>query len=219
MKKNSIIKIIIDILMIVLMLLEYSKLYTGQLLHEVFGIILFMLFVAHNILNINFYKNLFKGNYNFTRIMMTITNLAFLFCMLVTIILGIPISHQVFSFLKLKGNMTTIKLHTILGYWGIIILAIHLGLHFKMIFTKVINKMKTNRILKIVIYFLEILIILYGIKIMIDTNFFKYLIGEYSFGNFNGNVIVSFINNLSIVLSISIMIYNIQKICNKLFSK
>ena len=65
-------KIIIDILMIIFMLLEYSKIYTGQLLHEVIGIILFVLFVLHNFLNKNFYKNIFKGKYNFLRTFTTI---------------------------------------------------------------------------------------------------------------------------------------------------
>lgn len=53
-------KIVIDTLMLILMLLEYSKLYTGQLLHEVFGILLLTLFISHNILNINFIKDCLK---------------------------------------------------------------------------------------------------------------------------------------------------------------
>ena len=38
MNKKIIIRMIVDTLMLLLMLLEYSKLYTGQLLHEIFGI-------------------------------------------------------------------------------------------------------------------------------------------------------------------------------------
>lgn len=45
MKKKSIIKMIIDILMLILMILEYSKIYTGGVLHEIFGITLLGLFV------------------------------------------------------------------------------------------------------------------------------------------------------------------------------
>lgn len=61
-------KMLVDILMLVIMLLEYSKLYTGQLLHEIFGIVLFILFVILNILNLNFYKNFFKWKYDNAKI-------------------------------------------------------------------------------------------------------------------------------------------------------
>ena len=54
MNKKSIIRMIVDILMILLMLLEYSKLYTGQLLHEIFGTLLLVLFIVHSTLNIIF---------------------------------------------------------------------------------------------------------------------------------------------------------------------
>lgn len=160
MKKNTI-KMIVDILMLVLMLLEYSKIYTGQLLHEIFGIALLGLFIIHNVLNINFYKTLFKGKYNVQRLITTIIDLLFLLCMLFTIILGVPISEKIFSFLNLNGNMTIRKLHTIFGYWGLIILAIHLGLHFKMIFAKLKNKVKENKIMKILIFTIQIIIIIY----------------------------------------------------------
>ena len=204
-------KIIIDILMLVLMLLEYSKIYTGQLVHEIIGIVLLLLFLTHNILNINFYKNLFKGNYNLTRGIITVVDLSFLICMLLTIILGIPISEKVFKFLGLKGSMTIRKLHTIFGYWGLVILSIHLGLHFNMIFAKLNQKIKEKNVLKVVMYLLEIIIIIYGIKVMIDTNFIDYLVGKASFSIPSGDIIISFLNNLSIVFTIAIIVFKIDK--------
>ena len=97
MKKKSILKMIIDIMMLILMILEFSKVYTGQLLHEVFGITLFILFIIHNILNINFYKNLFNGKYNTKRIVTTSINIVFFICMFLTIAFGIPISSELFK--------------------------------------------------------------------------------------------------------------------------
>ena len=126
MKNKKIVKMIIDALMLIIILLEFSKLYTGQLLHEAFGVALLILFIIHNILNINFYKNILKGNYNLLRVITTTTNILFLICMLLTIILGIPISSELFKELKLNGNTTIRKLHTILGYWNLILLSIHL---------------------------------------------------------------------------------------------
>lgn len=210
MKKKTI-KIIVDILMLIFMILEYSKLYTGQLLHEIFGMTLLGLFIIHNILNINFYKALFKGKYNSQRIITTITDLAFLICMLFTIILGIPISDKVFKFLDLNGNMTMRKLHTIFGYWGLVILSIHLGLHFKIIFAKLINKIKDKKNIKIIIYMLEIVVVILGIKAMLNTNLSSYLIGKASFA-IPTSLFLSLLNNLIIVCAISIIIYNIEKL-------
>ena len=211
MKKKSMIKMIIDILMLILMLLEYSKIYTGQLLHEIFGITLLGLFVIHNILNINFYKALFKGKYNFSRIIITTVDLLFLFCMIITIVLGIPISEKVFKFLNLNGNMTTRTLHTILGYWDLILLSIHLGLHFKMIFAKLSSKIKDNKKLKVLLYIIQLVVVFYGIKVMNDTNLGLYLTGKASFA-VPTNVVSSIFNNFSIILSIAIITYNFDKI-------
>ena len=215
MKKKSILKVIIDILMLILMLLEYSKIYTGQLMHEIIGIVLFGLFIIHNILNIKFYKNLFKGKYNSIRIITTIVNIAFLICMILTIALGIPISSELFKGLGLNGSMTTRKLHTIFGYWGLVILSIHLGMHFKMIFAKVNNKLKNKNIAKIVIYLIELLIIILGIKVMVERNFGDYLIGKASFAIPSGNILTEFLNNFIIVLSIGFITYNLEKILRR----
>ena len=200
---KKVFKMIIDILMIIFMLLEYSKVYTGQLLHEVIGIILLVLFVIHNFLNINFYKNIFKGKYNFLRTFTTIINFSFLICMLFTIILGIPISNEVFKGLNLKSNITTRKLHTILGYWSLVILSIHLGLHYNLIFAKLNNKISKNKILKLVLYIVEFLIVIFGIKFMVDVKLLKHLTGQLLFGTFDGN------------MSIGIIIYNIERLIIK----
>ena len=206
-------KIIIDILMLVLMLLEYSKIYTGQLVHEIIGIVLLLLFLTHNILNINFYKNLFKGKHNLTRGITTVVDLSFLICMLLTIILGIPISQKIFKFLGLKGNMTFRKLHTIFGYWGLVILSIHIGLHFNMIFAKLNNKtLAIKKLIKVMVYLIEIVIILFGIKVMMNNNFADYLIGNASFAIPSGNIMISFLNNLSMVMAIALIVYNLEKI-------
>ena len=210
MKKRSIIKMIIDILMLILMILEFSKLYTGQLLHEVFGISLFVLFITHNILNINFYKNILKGKYNVLRIVTTVVNIAFLMCMLFTIVLGITISSELFKGLNLDGNMTVRKLHTILGYWNLILLAIHLGFHFKIIFAKLKNKIKDKKAVKTLVYVLEVIIVLIGIKKMIDLKLGLYLIGKASYA-IPTNIGISILNNFIMVLSVAVLIYNMEE--------
>lgn len=214
MKSEKMIKIIVDVLMLIIILLEFSKLYTGQLLHETFGVILLILFIIHNILNINFYKNILKGNYNLLRVIATTTNVLFLICMLLTIIFGIPISSELFKGLNLNGNMTIRKLHTILGYWNLILLSIHLGFHFKIIFAKLKNKIKDKKAIMFLFYIVELIVVIFGIKTMIYINLGAYLIGKSSFA-IPTNIVLSLFNNFVVVLSISIFIYNFEKILLK----
>ena len=207
-------KIVIDILMLILMLLEYSKLYTGQLLHEVFGILLLILFILHNILNIKFYKGLLKGKYNLQRITITVINFLLLMCLLFAIILAIPISESIFKFLNLSANMTVRKLHTIFGYWSLILMSIHLGLNLKILSAKIKNKVKERKIIKIILYIIELIIVALGIKAIIDTNLGLYLVGKASFA-IPTNAIVSFLNNFCIVATISIITNKLEKILKR----
>lgn len=54
----------LDILMTILMIVVMSYQATGNLFHEVAGVILLILFVVHNILNRKWYKNILKGKYS-----------------------------------------------------------------------------------------------------------------------------------------------------------
>ena len=214
MKRKNIFRMIIDILMLIFMILEFSKIYTGQFLHELFGIGLFLLFITHNILNISFYKNILKGKYSLLRTITTIINILFLVCMLLTIILGIPISSEIFKGLNLNGNMTIRKLHTIFGYWNLILLSIHLGFHFKIIFVKLKNKIKDKKAIKILFHIVEVIIVIFGIKTMRDINFGAYLIGKSSF-TIPTNIVLSLLNKFITLVSISILTYNFEKILLK----
>ena len=210
--KNKAYRIIVDFLMFIFMILEYSKIYTGQLIHEILGIALLILFIIHNILNINFYRNLFKGKYNSSRAFLTIVDIGFLIFMLFTIILGIPISKELFGFFSISNGAVVSKLHILFSYWGMIFLSMHLGLHFKAIFAKLISKVKKNKILKYIVDLLQILIVIYGIKLFFDTNINNYLIAKASFGNYTNNIWISLWNNFMIIFGVSIITYNIEKI-------
>ena len=74
MSIKQIIKIIVDASMIVLFLLLMEEHLIPDGTHEWLGISLFVLFIAHNVLNYKWYKALFKGRYNAVRIVQTVVN-------------------------------------------------------------------------------------------------------------------------------------------------
>ena len=63
MKPKLIIKILVDIGMTVALLLLMSYSLIGEAAHEWIGMGMFGLFIVHHILNVHWFKNLFKGKY------------------------------------------------------------------------------------------------------------------------------------------------------------
>lgn len=79
MKKKMVCKISVDMAMTVLLLFLMARQITGDSAHEWLGAGMFVLWIAHHILNRNWYSHLFKGRYTPVRIMQTFTNIAVLF--------------------------------------------------------------------------------------------------------------------------------------------
>ena len=213
---KKIVKIVIDIIMLILMILEYSRIALGPLIHEIIGITLFILFIIHNLLNISFYKSLFKGKYTPVKIINLVINSLFLVSMVLTITFGFLVSTAIFNF---NGNMQFRVLHSQLAYISLILLSLHLGINLKIVFGKAIMKLKKHKKIKIIIYLLELLLIIFGIKYIIDTNIIQHLIGNVSFGNYEENLILEVIKKLVIVFSIAVVMYNIEKIVIKVGEK
>ena len=128
------IKMGIDLLMTALLLCLMAYQVTGQKLHEWFGAGMLILFIVHNILNIRWYGNLFKGKYKLLRIVQTIVNVSVLISMLCLGYSGIVMSRHVFAALPIHGPMATARsMHMAASYWGFVLMSIHLGMHWGMI--------------------------------------------------------------------------------------
>lgn len=136
MKKQSL-RMGIDVGMTLFLLLAFGYQQTGSQVHEIIGIGTFVLSIIHNILNIRWYKVLFIGKYNIRRIISTIANFLMLLCVLFVLISGIFISRDLFAFLGLNGGFGMRQIHTFTAYWGLILISIHLGLHWSTILKRV----------------------------------------------------------------------------------
>lgn len=125
------VKMGIDVLMTALLLGLMAWQITGQTLHEWFGAGMLVLFIAHNILNIRWYGNLFKGRYRLLRIIQTTVNFSVLISMLCLGYSGIVMSRCVFAPLSIHGPMATARsMHMAASYWGFVLMSFHLGMHW-----------------------------------------------------------------------------------------
>lgn len=93
-----------------------------------------LLWIAHNILNRQWYRYLTKGRYTTLRIINTGTVFAIFLCAISLISTGIVLSAHVFHFLNIeKGMLIARPLHMLSAYWCFIFLSFHLGLHWNQI--------------------------------------------------------------------------------------
>lgn len=190
-------KLLVDILMFILMLLEFSRNYMEPIYHEIFGIALIILIGMHLFLNRNYIKNIFKGKYNFNRIIMLIINIGFFLTMILSLLFGILSSQTILKSISIN-NLTIISLHKILAYCSLIFLGLHLGINFNAMF----NKIKLNKVIKII---LSILFIIYGIYSFIKLDILKHITGIYGFSIVEGNILINIIRYFSIIMMIAII--------------
>lgn len=200
-------KIIVDILMFIILILEFSKAYLSNFVHEVLGILLVALIIIHLILNRNYIKVIFKGKYNLSRIIMLVVNALFFISMITTIILGICISQSLFTNISTFNSQIS-KLHIILSSASLIILGLHLGINLKTILAKM--KIFKNKYVSIIV---GLLMSGYGIYSIFNVEFLNHIRGQVVFASYDSNVLIGFLGYASIVLFISIITHNIYKYC------
>ena len=131
MRPKQIIKIMTDILMTVILLLLMAYSLVGEAAHEWLGIGMFVLFILHHILNRRWSQNLLNGKYTPYRILQTALVFLLLISMLGSMVSGIILSHHALTFLHIsRGQSWARTVHMLCGYWGFVLMSLHLGLHW-----------------------------------------------------------------------------------------
>lgn len=179
MKPKIIIKISVDILMTLGLLFVMGYQFWGEYAHEWVGAVMFVLFIAHHILNGSWYKNLFRGKYTPIRIFTLVIDVLVFLDMLALMYSGITMSRYVFDFLLFNGNMILARrLHLLGSYWGIILMSLHIGLHWNMIISmikKVAGLKKSSEVRTVIFFIMGLLIAVYGVYVLIHRDFGTYL--------------------------------------------
>lgn len=100
---------------------------------KIIGIIL----LIHNFVTGKWYSHLFKGRYNCQRTVNVLVNLALFICFIGVMISGLMMSQYIFRFLNLKTTMFARKMHMLFAAWCLILISIHIGLHWSLISMKI----------------------------------------------------------------------------------
>ena len=133
----------IDISMTILsiILMGGNYLFPLDIVHEILGVSLFVLWAVHIALNRRWYTALFRGKYNPFRVMQTVINCCILICTIFLMISGIMLSNHIFTFLDIQGGLGFARIaHLLASHWYYLFMSLHIGLHVGMIANKIKQK-------------------------------------------------------------------------------
>ena len=181
MKSTKPLRLTLDIAMTILsiILMGGNYLFPADIVHEILGVGLFVLWVIHVILNRRWNGAIFKGKYKPYRIMQTVINCGILICIIFLMISGIILSNHVFTFLGIESGLGFARIaHLLASHWYYLFMSLHIGLHVGMIVNKIISQGRTR---KIILYTILALVCAYGVYAFIARGVWKYLILQQQF--------------------------------------
>lgn len=148
MTKTQRLRMTIDITMTILsiILMGGNYLFPADIVHEILGVALFVLWAVHITLNRRWYGAIFRGKYNAYRVMQTVINCCILICTIFLMISGIILSNHVFTFLNIQGGLGFARIaHLLASHWYYLFMSLHIGLHVGMIKNKMCHPERNNR--------------------------------------------------------------------------
>lgn len=217
MNPKLISKLIVDCLMVATLLLLMSYELIGKATHEWMGTGMLGLFIFHLLLNWKWGKSILKGRYNILRVCQLILVVLLLISAVCLIGSGIILSRHVFNFLPIQvGRSFARKLHMFSAYWGFVLMAIHLGLHWNILLNRIYKMLNIKVLTNAYKWGSRILSMAfagYGIYAFIKRNIGSYLLlkTQFAFFDFEEPLILFFIDYLSIISLFVFIVYYLKK--------
>ena len=132
MSPHFLLRLVFDGVAAGLLLLGLSYWWLGNTVHEVAGTALFLLLITHNVFNRRWYGKARKtGNARSTVNLIVVALLAL--TMTALLATSVLISNTLSGIMPGLGGFTTRELHSLAGYWAVVIVSIHLGLRWPLI--------------------------------------------------------------------------------------
>lgn len=157
-------KLALPLVASVLFVLALAYWWQGNLFHEIVGTIFIGLLVVHNLSVVRWYGALGKGKWTGRRLHSTLVNLAVLTIMLGLVVTSVMVSQRLYTFLPLNVGFSAREVHVLTAYWALIVLALHLGLHWSRVLVRVKRVIPIGNIWgTIIVRAAAVAIALYGI--------------------------------------------------------
>ena len=212
MTKPQRLRMTIDITMTILssILMGGNYLFPADIVHEILGVGLFVLWGVHIALNRRWYGAIFRGKYNPYRVMQTVINCCILICTIFLMISGIILSNHIFTFLNILGGLGFARIaHLLASHWYYLFMSLHIGLHVGRLFQNVTAKILPRILLA--------LVCAYGIYAFIARGVWKYLIlrQQFFFFDLERGYILFAIDYISIIILFATLSHLLAKSLKK----
>ena len=234
----------VDITMTILsiILMGGNFLFPADLVHEILGTGLFVLWGVHIVLNHRWYDAIFRGKYNPYRVMQTVINCCILICTIILMISGIILSNHLFTFLGIEKGLGFARIaHLLASHWYYLFMSLHIGLHVGVITNKMrhpapINchpelvsgsstnempkQLRHDKLRKIIPRIILVLVCAYGLYAFITRGVWKYLIlrQQFFFFDLERGYILFAMDYISIIILFATISHFIAKLLKKRFN-
>ena len=188
--------------------------------HEWAGAGMFLLFLLHHVLNGNWYRGIFKGKYTPARVLQVVIDLLVLLAMLGLMVSGVILSNHVFDFLNIRGGMGFARLlHMAASYWGFVLMALHLGLHWGMFLgmgRKALN-LRPSRVRQVLLPVLGGCVAAYGLFAFVWRDLLTYMLvrTHFVFFDFSEPIPLFYLDYLAMMGAFIFISYNASKLLRK----
>ena len=215
MNKLNKIRLPLDIMMtlVSIVLMGGNFLFPADLVHEILGVGLFVLWGVHIALNRRWYSAIFRGKYNPYRVMQTVINCCILICTIFLMISGIILSNHLFTFFNIQSGLGFARIaHLLSSHWYYLFMSLHISLHMGRLFQNVAAKIIPRIILA--------LLCAYGLYAFITRGVWKYLIlsQQFFFFDLERGYILFAMDYISIIILFATISHFIAKLLKKRFN-
>jgi len=211
MKKIYIFQVLQDALMTVLLLVLMGFHLHGETVHEWAGIIFTLLIILHLYLNRHRLWSLSQNIPLTMRVVNRAINAVTFAVILTAVVSGMMLSRHILLALPFHNPASWVrKVHMTSVYWGMLILALHIGLHWKMLatfFCRIMNIANNSLLANIIMPGIFSLIALLGLYALLNQNYLDYVLikVDFSFFDYDESALLFYLRYLAIIVLFSLM--------------
>lgn len=183
MKSKFIIKIVVDIILTGMFLVLMGYPATSLHIHEILGLLFFVVTMVHLILGAKWFKNvlfrLFSRKQTYMTYVKSFTSIVLVVNFIMMGLSGIFINRTILPNLFAVEHSLWTYLHRVSTYGGLILIAIHMGMYWNVVmgfFRRILKLQAVNKLRTVVLRILALIIAILGVKASFDrgmaTKFF-----------------------------------------------
>lgn len=158
-------------------------------IHEWLGITFFFISLLHLSLNTHWLKKLFQGEYSAFRFLQVALNLLLLLLFVTAIVSGVMLSKHAVPDLPIHSSSDFVrKAHMTSVHWIQVIIAVHIGMHWKMLakfFCAIWNISPISVLACRIVPAIFIIVSAYGLYVFINRDMLPYLLVQVDFAFFD----------------------------------